>query len=129
MNYPRIFKIKWFARYARREKIADLSLREAVSRASRGLVDADLGGGVIKQRVARKGQGRSGGYRMLIAFRASYRAVFMLGFSKNDQDNITAVELESLKKVAALWLTADAAKIERAIAEGVLLEVKHENEK
>ena len=53
----------------------------------------------------------------------------MLGFSKNDQDNITAVELESLKKVAALWLTADAAKIERAIAEGVLLEVKHENEK
>ena len=129
MSDPRIFKTKWFARYAWREKIADASLREAVSRARRGLVDVDLGGNVIKQRVARKGQGRSGGYRMLIAFRAACRAVFMLGFAKNDRDNITADELESLKKMAALWLTADAAKIEQAIAEGVLVEVKHENEK
>ena len=128
MSDPRIFKTKWFARYARREKIADASLREAVSRAGRGLVDADLGGNVIKQRVARKRQGRSGGYRMLIAFRAAYRAVFMLGFAKNDRDNITADELESLKKVAALWLTADAVRVEQAIAKGVLVEVKHENE-
>jgi hypothetical protein len=57
----RIFKTKLFARFARRERIADASLREAVERAGRGLVDADLGGGLIKQRVAREGQGRSGG--------------------------------------------------------------------
>lgn len=125
----KIYKTKWLARYARRERIADANLREAVSRAGRSLIDADLGGNVIKQRVARTGQGRSSGYRMLIAFRAAYRAVFMLGFAKNDRDNITVDELESLKKVAALWLTADATKIEQAIAEGVLVEVKHENEK
>jgi hypothetical protein len=129
MSDPRIFKTKWFARYARREKIADASLLEAISRARRGLVDADLGGGVIKQRMARTGQGRSGGYRMLIAFRAAHRAVFLFGFAKNERDNITADELESLRKVAALWLVADAAKVEQAIAEGFLVEVKHENEK
>ena len=127
MSDPRIFKTKWFARYARREKIADANLREAVSRARRGLVDADLGGGLIKQRVARKGQGRSGGYRMLIAFRAAYRAVFLFGFAKNERDNIDGDELATLKEIAAVWLSADTAKIERAIAEGLLVEVKYEN--
>jgi hypothetical protein len=61
---------------------------EAIARAERGLVDANLGGGVIKQRVARSGQGRSGGFRTLIAFRAAERSVFMFGFAKNDLDNI-----------------------------------------
>jgi hypothetical protein len=53
----KVFKTKWFARFARHELIADTSLREAIARAERGLIDADLGGGLIKQRVARKGQG------------------------------------------------------------------------
>ena len=59
----RIFKTKWLARFAKHEGIADSSLREAVARAERGLIDADLGGGLIKQRVARRGKGRSGGHR------------------------------------------------------------------
>ena len=127
MSDPRIFKTKWFARYARREKIADASLREAVSRARRGLVDADLGGNVIKQCVARKGQGRSGGYRMLIAFSAAHRAVFLFGFAKNERDNIDDDELATLKEIAAVWLATDTVKIERAIADGLLVEVKYEN--
>jgi hypothetical protein len=56
-----IFKTRWLARFARHERITDVSLREAIARAERGLIDADLGGGLIKQRVARQGQGRSGG--------------------------------------------------------------------
>jgi hypothetical protein len=78
----RIFKTKWLTRYARRERIADRSLTEAIERASRGLIDADLGGGLIKQRVARRGQGRSGGYRMLIAYREGTRTVFLYAFAK-----------------------------------------------
>ena len=74
----RVFKTKWLARYARRERVADRSLGEAIERAGRGLIDADLGGGIIKQRVARSGQGRSGGYRMLVAYRQGARAVFTL---------------------------------------------------
>ena len=84
----RIFKTKLFARFARRERIKDGDLCEAVERAERGLVDADLGGGVIKQRVAREGQGRSGGYRALLAFRSREITVFVYGFAKNDRDNM-----------------------------------------
>jgi hypothetical protein len=89
----RIFKTKWFARYARRERIADRGLSEAIARAERGLVDAELGGGIIKQRVARTGQGRSGGFRLLIAYRAGDRAVFLYGFAKRDRENIDPDEL------------------------------------
>ena len=64
-----IFKTKWFTRFARKERLKDRSLAEAIERAERGIIDADLGGGLIKQRVAREGQGRSGGYRMLVAYR------------------------------------------------------------
>lgn len=119
----RIFKTKWFVRYARREQIKDRSLREAVLRAEQGLVDADLGGNVIKQRVARAGQGRSGGYRMLVAFRSKALAVFLYGFAKNERDNIDNDELATLREIAAAWLAADTDQIERAIAEGVLQEI------
>jgi hypothetical protein len=84
----RIFSTRWFARYARKEGISDDSLREAIERAGRGLVDANLGGHLIKQRVARQGRGRSGGYRVLIAFRAGRRSVFLYGFAKNERGNI-----------------------------------------
>ena len=93
----RIFKTKWLVRYARRERIADSSLREAIERAGRGSIDADLGGGVIKQRVARSGQGRSGGYRMLIAYKAGTRAVFLYAFAKNERENIDPDELLTLR--------------------------------
>jgi hypothetical protein len=72
-----VFKTRWFARFARSEGIADRSLREAIQRAERGLIDADLGGGLIKQRVARPGQGRSGGYRVIVAYRSRARGVFL----------------------------------------------------
>src|SRR5277367_5120463 len=77
-----IYKLKPFARFARSENIDDENLVEAVERAGRGLVDADLGGGLIKQRVARKGQGRRGGYRVMVAIRSADYAVFLFGFAK-----------------------------------------------
>jgi hypothetical protein len=119
----RIFKTKWFARFAKRERIKDASLRDAITRATNGLVDADLGGNVIKQRVARPGQGRSGGYRVLVAFRSGTNSVFLYGFAKNERDNIEADELATLREIAASWLTADDKKIEQAIAEGLLQEI------
>jgi hypothetical protein len=118
-----IFKTKWFARYARRERIADQNLKEAIARAERGLIDADLGGGIIKQRVARAGQGRSGGYRMLIAYRIKHRAVFLYGFAKNERENIAPAELLTLQEIGAAWLAADAAPIARAVREATLQEV------
>jgi hypothetical protein len=118
----RIFKTKAVERFTKGEQIADASLVEAVERAGRGLVDADLGGGLIKQRVARAGQGRSGGYRMIVGFRAKDRAVFVFGFAKNDMDNIGDRQLASLREIAAIWLTADAQTLKRAMAAKLLFE-------
>jgi hypothetical protein len=118
----RIFKTRLFARFAKRERIANSSLREAVERALRGLVDADLGGGIIKQRVARSGQGRSGGYRMLIALRLGDRAIFLYGFAKNERDNIGEDELTTLREIGAAWLGTRPGQIEQSIADGRLQE-------
>jgi hypothetical protein len=93
----RVFKTKWFVRFARRSRIDDAMLLEAIMRAERGLIDADLGGGIIKQRVARPNEGRSGGFRTIVGYRSQERAVFLYGFAKNERDNIKADELESLR--------------------------------
>jgi len=124
----RIFKTRWFARFARQEQIADASLREAIERAERGLINADLGGGLIKQRVARQGQGRSGGYRTLIAYLAGSKAFFLHGFAKNDQDNIGEDELLSLKKFGRRLLTADAETLNGMFEDGSLKEVDDDKE-
>ena len=103
----RIFKTKPFSRFAKRERITDAMLYEAVERAEKGILDADLGGNIIKQRVARKGQGRSKGYRVLIAVRIKKRYVCMHGFAKNEKSNIEDDELDTLKTYGAAWLNAD----------------------
>jgi len=94
-----------------------------VERAGRGLVDADLGGGLIKQRVARKGQGRRGGYRVLIAFRSEDFSVFLFGFAKSAEDNLDDRQLAMLRRVAVAWLSTDASVVRKAVEEGELLEV------
>ena len=119
----RIFKTKSFSRFVRRERISDASLREAVARAERGLGDADLGGNVIKQRVARPGQGRSGGFRVLMAYRANTRSVFLFGFAKSARGNISDDELATAQEIAQLWLEADGKTLARAIVEGIIEEV------
>jgi hypothetical protein len=102
----RIFKTKSLARFTKRERIADESLCKAIEDAERGLLEADLGGGLIKQRVARRGQGKSGGYRMLIGFRSKLRAVFLFGFAKSELDNIDDDQLATLRETATLWIAA-----------------------
>jgi hypothetical protein len=119
----RIFKTKWLVRFARRQRIADIRLVEAIGRAERGLIDADLGGGLIKQRIARAGEGRSGGHRVLIAYHAGDRAVFLYGFAKNERDNIGQDELLTLREIGLAWLSAALDRIDRALAEEVLQEV------
>jgi len=118
-----IYELKSFARFARAEDIDDGSLAEAVERAARGLIDADLGGGLIKQRVARKGRGRRGGYRVMIAFRAGDFAVFLFGFAKSAQANLDDRQLTMLRGFAAAWLAADAKTIRQALEQGELVEV------
>jgi len=119
-----VYKTKWFARFARHGEIPDAALREAIHRAERGLIDADLGGGLIKQRVARAGKGRSGGYRTVIAYRDKGRAIFLYAFAKSERENVEPDELLLLRELAENWLAADAAKSRKEIELGNLKEIE-----
>ena len=119
----RVFKTKEFGRFARREKIADQLLCDAVGRLERGLIDADLGGGLVKQRIARPGQGRSGGFRTLLVYRMRTRSVFVYGFAKSERGNIDPDELVFWRKVAAAYLAMSEEAIETAITSDELMEV------
>jgi len=124
----RIYKTKWLGRFTRREQIKDGDLSAAIRRAERGLIDADLGGGIVKLRLARAGQGRSGGYRMLLAYRSGQRAVFLYGFAKSERENISDDELQTLREIGATWLAANARQIARAIEENALQEVTYDQD-
>ena len=114
----RVFKNRSFARFCRKARITDAVLCGAVDAASRGLIDADLGGGVIKQRIARQGEGKSGGFRTIILFRICERALFVHGFAKNERDNIRDDELDAFKMLAAMMMAYDDDALDKAIENG-----------
>ena len=125
----RIFKNKPFNRFARKGGLDDRTLCEAIANAEHGLIDADLGGGVIKQRIARPGKGKSGGFRTVIAYKRGTRAVFIHGFAKNERANISRDELATLKELASQILAYDDKTLAQAVAFGTLIEVTcHEKE-
>jgi hypothetical protein len=118
-----VFKTKGFAPYARRERLGDAALCEAVDRADRGIIDADLGQGVIKQRVARPGQGRSGGFRVIVFYRLGSRVVFVDGFAKNEKDNIDDVGLRALRKLATTFHNYDDETVDQFVETGKWIRV------
>ena len=125
----RIFKSKWFQRFARKEGIEDTALREAVERAEKGQIDADLGGEVLKQRIARPGQGKSKGYRAIILFRRGARAFFMYGFPKSERGNINDDEEQEFKEAAKYVLGLSDKHLAALIDRGDFVEVKADEQK
>jgi hypothetical protein len=120
----RLFKTKTFARFAAKESIPGPALQDAIRRAEAGLIDADLGGGVIKQRLARRGQGKSGGFRSIILFRRQATAFFVYGFAKNDRDNIDRQELRAFRLLAAEMLAMDEKALMAALKNGTIMEIE-----
>lgn len=125
----RTLKSAWFIRFARIQKISDEVLCEAIARIQRGQVDADLGGGVVKQSIARPGKGKSKGYRAIILLREGQRAFFVYGFAKSERDSIRKDEEEQFKKMAKHVLGLSDAQLESLIEKGQLEEVKCNDEK
>ncbi|WP_404790593.1 type II toxin-antitoxin system RelE/ParE family toxin [Altericista sp. CCNU0014] len=119
----KIHKTRWFVRWARKQGLNDSSLCDAVREMSEGLYEADLGGGLIKKRIARPGQGKRGSFRTLIATNKGNRWVFVYGFSKNERSNIDKDEEEALKKLASELLALTSEAIEQAKRAGELMEV------
>jgi hypothetical protein len=116
----RVFKTKEFARFARRVRVSDEALMGAAKRAERGLIYADLGGGLIKQQV-----GARGAYRTIIAWRkGGERCFFVLGFAKSDKENLTSKELETFQKLAAILQGYGDKALLRALVAKELVELK-----
>lgn len=124
----RVFKNKSFARFARKARIGDAVLCAAIADANRGLIDADLGSGIIKQRIARPGEGKSGGFRTIVLFQIGARAFFVHGFAKSEQDNIRDDELAAFRLLATVMLDYDDEALSKAIENGTLTEVMCDGE-
>ena len=120
----RVLKTRTFARWARKEGAEDRQLMRAVEEMQRGLVDADLGGGLFKKRVARPGAGKSGGYKTLLASNRRDRWVFLYGFSKNERENIDEEEKRDLRRASGVLLGMTDAELTRMAVTGELQEVK-----
>ena len=121
----RLFKLKAFARFQRREGIADKVLSKAIGGVEKGIINADLGGGLIKQRVARPGQGKRGGFRTIIAYRRGNRAIFLFGFAKSERENLNHDELAQWQRIGRAYLGLDDEGLEAAIAADELIEVSY----
>ncbi len=119
-----VFVTKTFRRFQRKERISEQALWQAIDRADAGTIDADLGQGLIKQRVARPGQGRSGGYRTIIAYRSGQRAVFLFGFAKSTLDNIDGAMLSHWQTIGADLMAASDKAIQTAVDQSELTEVQ-----
>jgi len=124
----RVFKTKWFARFARREGLADSKLIETIKEIESGLIEADYGGGLIKKRVARDGGGKSGGYRSIIAYRSKGRCIFMFCFAKNDKENLDKNEVVAYKNAAAIYLGFSDMEITAAVEKREMEEVEYHDE-
>lgn len=123
-NSLKVFKNAWFGRFARKEKISADALWDAVERAENGQIDADLGGGVIKQRIARPGEGKSKGYRSIILFRKGKLSFFVYGFPKSELGNIREDEVEQFRKMAKHVLSLTDAQLSELVANGQFEEVE-----
>ena len=119
----RVFKNTWFNRFAGKEDITDNELKEIVNQLGKGQYDANLGGDVYKMRVARSGEGKSGGFRVIVLFRNKERTFFVYGFAKSGQDNISKKELKMLKEVAKEYFMMIPNQLEKRIKSGRLIEI------
>jgi hypothetical protein len=112
-----------FARWMRRNKVVDDDLFAATEEMVAGLIDADLGGHIVKKRVALQGRGKSSGARTIVATRFGRKWIYLFGFEKNERSNIDSSELKALQELAKIYLDLTDAETKSAIDEGKLVEL------
>ena len=128
MAIKRVFKTRYFKRWQRKIGLADVALCQAVTEMKQGLIDANLGGSVIKKRVSLSGRGKRGGARTLVATNKGDRWFFVFGFEKNERANITAEELEGLQEIAKQLLGRTPDQLNETVRDGSLQEICHDQE-
>ena len=123
----RVFMTRHFSRWFGKTDLSVDALCRSVEEMERGLIDANLGGGIIKKRVALPGHGKRSSARTLVATNRANRWFFVFGFEKNDRDNINAKELSALKALASDLLRLGVSELSAAVAAKTLQEICHEN--
>lgn len=109
----------------RKTELTQDALCQAVAEMEKGLVDAELGGGIVKKRVPLPGRGKSGSTRTLLATNRRDRWFFLFGFEKNERANVSLSELQALKAVAAEYLQLSSAELIKEVRSGALQEICH----
>lgn len=123
----RVFKTRYFSRWMRKTELTDSGLCAAVVEMAQGLIDADLGGGIVKKRIGLAGRGKRGGARILVATNRGNRWFFVYGFEKNDRANIADDELEALQGIAEQLLARTGRQLDEAVNDGSLQEICHDH--
>lgn len=123
----RVFKTRHFQRWMRKTELTDQALCVAVAEMAQGLIDADLGGSVVKKRIGLAGCGKRGGARTLVATNKGSRWFFVFGFEKNDRANIDEDERAAFQALAADLLARTPAQLTLAVEDGALLEICHDH--
>lgn len=124
----RVFKTRHFSRWVRKAKVTQEALCLAVLEMENGLIDAELGGGVVKKRVPLPGRGKSGGARTLLATNKGSLWFFVFGFEKNERANVSPKELEALKALAADLLKLSSAELDDLVESEALQEICHDDQ-
>ena len=118
-----VFKRRGFARWQAAQHLPDSVLCKAVQEMELGLIDAYLGAQLVKKRIGRAGAGKSGGYRTLVSARVGSRYVFLHGFAKSDQSNISELERKALQFTGRVLLQLFDAPLQQALQSGALVKV------
>ena len=119
----RVFKTRHFARWMRKSALTDEALCAAIDEMRQGLIDADLGGGIVKKRVALPGRGKRGGARTLVATRKADRWFYVFGFEKNERATVSAAELEALQILAEELLSRTDKDLDALMQTDKLIEM------
>ena len=123
----RVFKTRYFSRWVRKTELTDKALCAAVVEMAQGLIDGDLGGGILKKRIGLAGRGKRGGARTLVATNKGDKWFFVYGFEKNVRATITDGELQALQDIGAQLLARTGRQLDQAVAEGSLQEICHDH--
>jgi hypothetical protein len=124
----RVFKTRYFSRWMRKTELTDSALCAAVAEMAAGLIDADLGGGVVKKRIALPGRGKSGSARTLVATNKGSRWFFVFGFEKNERSNISAKEVEAVQRIAADLFRLSSSELDAHVTTDALKEICNDSE-
>ena len=121
-----ILKTRLFDKWARKERLSDALLKNAITEMESGIIDTAIGAGIYKKRIPLIGRGKRGGARCIIAYKTHSKAFFIFGYAKNARENITQEERRIIKSLADEVLNYTPEQLKILVKDKKLIEVNHD---